>query len=379
VGEAVDDSATLVERMPPVAGEQLRMAIRGRLDSRSRATAWKDAFALAGEATGGVLAVDAAGITYCDGAGAVLLTELERRQKESGGGLVIDGLRQEFTELLDIVRPEPAAAVDVPSRPPFFERLGERSLAFVSELRRNIVFVGHVTVATARALLHPSSLRLGDVFRVAEAVGIGAVPIVALVGGLLGLILAFQSVISMQRFGAEIYMADLLAISMIRELGPLMAAILLAARSGSAFAAEIGTMKVNEEVDALTSMGLEPVRFLIVPRVIAALAMTPVVALLTTFFGLVGGLLVWRGIGYPTITFINRAAEATTMVDFFGGLSKAFVFGVIVAAVGCLRGLQTGKGAGAVGESTTSSVVTCIVLIGIADGIFAVVFYVLGI
>jgi phospholipid/cholesterol/gamma-HCH transport system permease protein len=158
-----------------------------------------------------------------------------------------------------------------------------------------------------------------------------------------------------------------------------MGAILLAARSGSAFAAEIGTMKVSEEVDALTTMGLEPVRFLIVPRVIAALGMTPVVALLTTLFGLLGGMLVWLSIGYPAITFVNRAASATTMTDLFGGLAKAFIFGIIVAAVGCLRGLETGKGAGAVGESTTSSVVTCIVLIGVADGIFAVIFYVLGI
>jgi phospholipid/cholesterol/gamma-HCH transport system permease protein len=380
--EAVAEGAGAeVVRVDPVKGERLRIAIRGRLDARTHAAAWRETFALAGEARGGALALDAAGITYCDGAGAVLLSELERRQSESGGKLVIEGLKREIADLLEIVKPvveEPKPATQ--ARPEhFLSRLGRRSIAFAGDLRRNVVFVGHVTVATARALVNPRSLRMSDVFRVAEAVGIGAIPIVALVGGLLGLILAFQSVISMERFGAEIYMADLLAISMVRELGPLMAAILLAARSGSAFAAEIGTMKVNEEVDALTTMGLEPVRFLIVPRVIAALAMTPVVALLTNFFGLLGGLVVWRSIGYPTITFINRAAAATTMTDFFGGLSKAFIFGIIVAAVGCLRGLQTGKGAGAVGESTTSSVVTCIVLIGVADGIFAVIFYVLGI
>jgi len=368
-----------IVRLEPTSGEQLRIAIRGRLDAHSRERAWRETFALAEEAHGGVLGVDAGGITYCDAAGAVLLAELESRQQASGGGLVIDGLKNEFTELLELVRPEPPAAPSVAPREGMISRLGRRAIEFGGELRRNVVFIGHVTLAVLTALAHPRSLRMGDVFRVAEAVGIGAVPIVALVGGLLGLILAFQSVISMQRFGAEIYMADLLSISMVRELGPLMAAILLAARSGSAFAAEIGTMKVNEEVDALTTMGLEPVRFLIVPRVVAALAMTPVVAMLTTFFGLAGGLLVWRGIGYPTITFVNRAAAATTMVDFFGGLSKAFIFGIIVAAVGCLRGLETGKGAGAVGESTTSSVVTCIVLIGVADGIFAVVFYVLGI
>jgi len=380
VPSSVTPSDPEITKVAPAGGERLRIAIRGRLDAHSRTRAWRETFALADEARGGVLTIDAGGITYCDGAGAVLLTELERRQQASGGGLVIEGLRSDFTDLLEIVRPATSpVAAPVTAREPYFERLGERAVAFAGDLRRNVIFVGHVSVAVGYALAHPRSLRVGDVLRVAEAVGIGAVPIVALVGGLLGLILAFQSVISMQRFGAEIYMADLLSISMIRELGPLMAAILLAARSGSAFAAEIGTMKVNEEVDALTTMGLEPVRFLIVPRVIAALAMTPVVALLTTFFGLVGGLFVWRGIGYPTITFINRAAAATTMVDFFGGLSKAFIFGIIVAAVGCLRGLETGNGAGAVGESTTSSVVTCIVLIGVADGIFAVVFYVLGI
>lgn len=323
--------------------------------------------------------MDATGLEWCDAGGVVLLSELERRQSAAGGSFAIEGLRPELADLLDLVRPKETQASEPAARGRFFERLGHDAIEFAASLRKNTVFVGHVTISVLQALRHPSSLRMPDVFRVAEAVGIGAVPIVALVGSLLGLILAFQSVISMKRFGAEIYMADLLAISMTRELGPLMAAILLAARSGSAFAAEIGTMKVSEEVDALTTMGLEPVRFLIVPRVVAALGMTPVVALLTTLFGLLGGMIVWLGIGYPSVTFINRAASATTMTDLFGGLAKAFIFGVIVAAVGCLRGLETGKGAGAVGESTTSSVVTCIVLIGVADGIFAVAFYVLGI
>ena len=357
----------------------MRLVVRGRLDAAARARAWREAFDLAADARGSALVVDATGLEWCDAGGAVLLVELERRQRATGGAFAIEGLRTELAELLDLVRPKDVPVVKPAPRASFFERLGRDVVGFVASLRKNTIFVGHVTLAVLHALRHPSTLRMSDVFRVAEAVGIGAVPIVALVGSLLGLILAFQSVISMKRFGAEIYMADLLSISMVRELGPLMGAILLAARSGSAFAAEIGTMKVSEEVDALTTMGLEPVRFLIVPRVIAALGMTPVVALLTTLFGLLGGMAVWLSIGYPAVTFVNRAASATTMTDLFGGLSKAFIFGVIVAAVGCLRGLETGKGAGAVGESTTSSVVTCIVLIGVADGIFAVMFYVLGI
>jgi phospholipid/cholesterol/gamma-HCH transport system permease protein len=373
-------AATLaIDCAPPQHGERVRLLLRGRLDAAARADAWRKAFEIAAEARGSALVVDATGLEWCDAGGAVLLAELERRQRAVGGTCELEGLRPELVELLNLVRPKDVPATKPAPRPGFFDRLGRDAVGFLSNLRKNTIFVGHVTVAVLNALRHPSTLRMPDVFRVAEVVGIGAVPIVALVGSLLGLILAFQSVISMKRFGAEIYMADLLSISMVRELGPLMAAILLAARSGSAFAAEIGTMKVNEEVDALTTMGLEPVRFLIVPRVIAALGMMPIVALLTTLFGLLGGLFVWLSIGYPPITFVHRAAHATTMVDLFGGLSKAFIFGIIVAAVGCLRGLETGQGAGAVGESTTSSVVTCIVLIGIADGIFAVTFYVLGI
>jgi phospholipid/cholesterol/gamma-HCH transport system permease protein len=338
---------------------------------------------LAESARARALVVDASGLAYCDAGAAALFGELERRQRDYGGTFAIEGLRSELATIVDLVRPGEEEFVGTGKEPehpvPYLERLGRTTTEMMDDVRKNVVFVGHVTVALFQALRRPASLRMKDVFRVAEAVGIGAVPIVALVGFLLGLILSFQSAVSMQRFGAEIYVADLLVISMLRELGPLMAAILLAARSGSAFAAEIGTMKVNEEVDALTTMGLEPVRFLIVPRVIAALAMTPIVALLTNFFGLLGGAVVMRSIGFPWVTFMNRIADAGTVTDLTSGLVKAFVFGVIVASVGCLRGLGTGKGAGAVGESTTSSVVTCIVLIGITDGIFAVIFYVIGI
>jgi len=153
---------------------------------------------------------------------------------------------------------------------------------------------------------------------------------------------------------------------------------MVVARSSSAFAAEIGTMKVNEEVDALTTMGLEPVRFLIVPRVIAGVTVVPVLAMLMNLFTLAGGAIVMMSLGFPLRLYANRVIEAVGPADMLGGLLKAFVFGVIVVAAGCLRGLQTGKGADAVGLSTTSAVVSGIVLIAITDGIFAVLFYTLG-
>ena len=220
-------------------------------------------------------------------------------------------------------------------------------------------------------------MRWKDIMGVADRAGIGAIPIITLVGFLLGLILAFQSAVQLRRFGAEIFLAAGLGISMFRELGPLMAAILLTARSGSAFAAEIGTMKVNEEVDALTTMGLEPVSFLIVPRVVAAVLVVPTLAMLTTLAALVGGAIVWVSLEFPLASYSRRIVEAVTLTDLLGGIFKAFVFGIVVAAVGCMRGLQTGKGAGAVGESATSAVVSGIVLIAILDGIFAVLFFLL--
>ena len=195
----------------------------------------------------------------------------------------------------------------------------------------------------------------------------------------MGLIMAFQGAIPMRQFGADIFVADLVGISIIRELGPLITAIILAGRTGSAYAAELGTMKVKEEIDALTTMGLDPMRFLVIPRVLAATAMTPLLAVFASLFGLAGGAVVMKGLGYPLITYVNRVCEITTAVDFIGGLFKAVAFGLLVAASGCLCGLKTGEGAQAVGDSATRAVVSSIILIVLADGLFAVLFFFLGI
>jgi len=241
-----------------------------------------------------------------------------------------------------------------------------------------LTFVGELTVTLLRAARHPRLVRWSDAWLSAERVGVDALPIIALIGFLLGLILAFQSAIPMRRFGAEIFVANLIGVSMIREMGPLITAIILAGRSGSAFAAELGTMKVREEIDALTTMGLEPVRFLVVPRVLAAVTMTPLLAVFANLFGLIGGAVVMRSLGFPLVTYVNQILSALTVGDLLGGLFKSLVYGIVVAGIGCLRGLQTKTGASAVGQSATSAVVSGIVLIAIVDGGFAVVFYALG-
>jgi phospholipid/cholesterol/gamma-HCH transport system permease protein len=327
----------------------------------------------------GGLVVDASRVEYCDVAGAALLDAVRQETEKGGGRFELRGFPEDLSELVDLIASTRAAAAPAPARVPFLARLGRSTLGVASDLRQLVAFVGEVTLSLIAVVRNPRLLRLSDVTVVAERAGIGATPIVAGVGFLLGLILAFQGAIPMKRFGAEIFVADLLGLSMLRELGPLMAAILLTARSGSAFAAEIGTMKVSEEIDALTTMGLEPVRFLVVPRILAALLVVPALTMLTSLFALLGGMIVFVSFGFPPVTYVNRIVEMVTPGDVLGGLFKAMVFGVLVAAFGCLRGLETGKGADAVGLSTTSSVVSGIVAIALADGLFAMVFYVLDI
>ena len=194
------------------------------------------------------------------------------------------------------------------------------------------------------ALLKPARIRWKDVFWVMETAGVNALPIIALIGFLMGLIMAFQSAVPLQRFGADIFVANMLTISLIRELGPLVTAILLAGRSGSAFAAEIGTMTVNEEVNALKTMGIDPLAFLAVPRVLATMLVTPVLTIFFNLFALLGGSIVVVNFGYSFVTYVLRVQASLSLVDLWGGLFKAWVFSLLVSGIGCQRGLMTGTG-----------------------------------
>jgi phospholipid/cholesterol/gamma-HCH transport system permease protein len=359
----------------------LALSLEGRLDSTTTGKIWRKATELVAGAGASRVFLDLSKIDYCDGAGIALLIRLREQQRASGGRLEIQGLRAEFQALLEDWQPEIATTSDreQPSFSRFATELGEAVVEIWRDIRILITFVGELSAALVHGALHPRSVRWSDMMRVAEAAGVNALPIVMLISFLMGLIMAFQAAVPLRQFGAEIFVANLIALSMLRELGPLMTAIVLAGRSGSAFAAEIGTMKVREEIDALKTMGLDPVRFLVVPRVVAAVFMTPLLTIFANLVGLMGGSVVMLSLGFPLITFFNQVQYAVTYGSLLGGLLKSFVFGILVAAVGCLRGLQTGSGATSVGESTTRAVVSGIILIAVTDGIFSVVYYYLGV
>lgn len=357
----------------------LTLRVSGWLDAHTVARIWEQSRqAVAGHHPRQII-VDASRVDYCDGAGIAMFVDLRRQGPQVG--VEIRGLAAEYQPLFELFAPsdfqENKRKKPEPAHLP--EQVGEAAVVLWRDLAALVAFVGELASALSAAARHPRNVRWRDALLTAENAGVNALPIVALISFLIGLIMAFQSAIPMGEFGAEIYVADLVALSMLRELGPLMTAIILAGRSGSAFAAEIGTMKVNEEINALTTMGLDPVRFLVVTRVVAAVVMTPLLTLFSNLMGLLGGAVVFLSLDFPLVTYSQQVLNAVHLKDLIGGLAKAFVFGVLVAGVGCLRGLQTGTGASAVGLSTTRAVVSGIVLIVIADGVFSVVFYYLGI
>jgi phospholipid/cholesterol/gamma-HCH transport system permease protein len=361
--------------------ETLVLTLTGRLDAYQMGALWQPVCDEVRRHQPSELRVEAQAVTYCDTAGVALFLALERLQHSRTAGFTLSGLRPEFAQLVPLFAQMPAPD-PAPSRwriRHLPEEVGRAAVSLSQEIYELISFTGELTVAVGAGLRRPGRVRWLDVLRVMELAGVQALFIVMLVGFLMGLIMAFQSAVAMRQFGAEIFVADLVGLSMLRELGPLMTAVLLAGRTGSAFAAELGTMRVREEIDALETMGLEPVSFLVLPRVIGAVLVTPLLTVFSGLAGVIGGALVLWGMGIPPVTYFNEMLTNVTYVDMLGGLFKALIFGVLVAAIGCQSGLQAGRGPSAVGAATTSAVVSGIILIALVDGVFAVIYYVLDI
>jgi len=365
-------------------GSATEVFLSGHLDYRTLPKIWDTLLVEIRTKKPSRLVIDATGLEFCDASGIALFLECSRLQESSGSEFQLRGLRTEFEYLYRI-----STSIQIQENPKekeFFrefrnkpDEIGKFVIQRYLDLRNLVEYTGELTVSFLYAIRKPSSVRWKDVLRTAENSGVNAFPIIGLIGFLLGLIMSFQSAIPMRRFGAEIFVANLVGLSLLRELGPLMTAFILSGRSGSAFAAELGTMKVSEEVDALVTMGLSPIRFLVIPRILAALVMTPLLTVLFNLMGLIGGAVVLVSFGFPLVTFINQVLTAVTLIDFLGGMFKSVVFGLVVAGVGCYEGLKTTTGAGAVGHSTTRAVVGGIIYVAILDGVFSIVYFYLGI
>jgi phospholipid/cholesterol/gamma-HCH transport system permease protein len=258
-------------------------------------------------------------------------------------------------------------------------RIGIATQKALSACETFNAFLGEATIAFGRFLVGRARFRRSDFFLVIQQAGAQALPIVSLISVMIGLILAFVGAIQLRQFGVELYVANLVSIASLREMGAIMTAIIMAGRTGAAFAAELGTMQVNEEIDALKTLGFDPMEFLVLPRMLALVLMMPLLCLYADALAILGGSII--GVGFlnlPWIEYWHQTQISMTLNNFLIGIAKSCVFGVIVALSGCLKGMNSGRSAASVGLATTSAVVTAIVLIVALDGIFAVILDLLG-
>ncbi|MFQ5973881.1 MAG: MlaE family ABC transporter permease [Alphaproteobacteria bacterium] len=314
-----------------------------------------------------------------------LLTFLVKLQdicKQKGVELEVDSLPDGARRLLKLATavPEREGARREARRVPFLVRIGKGTIAAFSGYGEMLGFIGESVSAGARLLLGRARFRRADLGLLLQDAGAQALPIVSLISFLVGVILAFLGAVQLALFGAQIFVANLVGIGMVRELGPIMAAIILAGRTGAAYAAQLGTMQVNEEIDALRTLGISPIDFLVLPRMIALVLMMPLLVLYANVLGMIGGGLIGVFmLGLSGTEYFNQTREAVSLTDIGGGLFKALVFGVLVAIAGCLRGMQCGRSASAVGVAATSAVVTGILFIILSDAVLTVIYNVLGI
>lgn len=321
------------------------------------------------------LVVDATKTDYCDSAGIALLTELDTLQRLDQHEFEVNHLKNDIQSLLKTLTSyDSLPPVEIPE-PSFLNKTGRLGVKTLNDIRENISFIGEFWTIFFWQCRGLRRFRWQSFWAQVEAIGPKALPISALLGFVMGLILSFQALMSLNRFGATIYTVNLVTIALTRELGALLTAVILAGRTASSFAAEIGTMKINQEVDALTTMGIAPMHYLVLPRVIAGILITPVLTLYLIFFGFLGCFCVMHTQKYPLSIFMSQLFSAINLGDLWVGLFKAFVFGTIITFIGCIHGLRTKHHAAAVGESTTGAVVSSIVMLAIADGILTVIFY----
>jgi phospholipid/cholesterol/gamma-HCH transport system permease protein len=330
--------------------------------------------------SGAALSVDGSAIDALDTAGAWMLKKLLLRLQNNGAAVTLNGLRPQFTQLLDVIAQQlpmlvdkkGAEAIQLPSA---IERIGRSAAAAFEEIVALLAFAGETAVGVGRCVIRPSRLRWRPVLFNVRTAGFDALPIVGLLAFLLGVVVAYQGADQLRRYGANIFIADLIGVSMLREFAPLITAIIIAGRSGSSYAAQIGTMAVTEEIDAMRTIGIPPIEMLVLPKITALLIAMPLLTVFADVFGVFGGMIMARSqldVGF--VEFLDRLVKAIQMSTYLVGIVKAPVFALIIVMIGCFQGFRTKGGADSVGRQTTRSVVQSIFLVIVADGLFSVIF-----
>ena len=331
---------------------------------------------------GGAIAIDATAISALDTAGAWLLRRMSLAFGRDGAPVSPGGLRPDHAALLAMVAATEVGTTAAPraAAASWLERIGALAWNAAHQLLGMLSFVGEVARAALRSVLQPRRIRWRTVLYNVRTAGFDALPITGLLCFLMGVVIAYQGATQFRRYGANIFVVDLVGLAMLRELSPLLTAIIVAGRSGSAYAAQIGTMKVTEEIDALRTVGIAPMDVLVLPKILALMIALPLLTVYADILGVAGGMVMARSeldVNYPD--FIDRLQYALRISDFAVGIGKAPIFAAIIAVVGCFQGFQVSGDAESVGRKTTISVVQSIFLVIVADSVFSVVFNFLGI
>ena len=323
---------------------------------------------------------DGAGVKALDTAGAWALQKLLLRLQKEGIAVTVQGLQPQFSKLLEVVAQQVADQANTPVPPTIkphsaLERIGRSVASYFQQTFALLSFVGESVTALAGSLMHPARIRWRPILFNIRLAGFDALPIVGLLSFLLGVVVAYQGADQLKQYGANIFVADLVGLSMLREFAPLITAIILAGRSGSAYAAQIGTMTVTEEIDAMRTLGIAPLELLVLPKIAALVIVLPLLTVFADVLGVFGGMLMAQAqLGVTYGDFLDRFIKAVSVTHYMVGIGKAPVFGLIIAVVGCFQGFRTKGGADSVGRQTTRAVVQSIFLVIVADALFSVAF-----
>src|SRR5260221_4174758 len=364
------------DRLVVAAGGSWVVATASELDRRLRALEPAGARSVV---------IDLAALDALDTTGAWLVLRTERQLAAGGHAVVVENLEPSLRPLLQQIAETDGGSLPDMRPPPYrfgdsAARIGRITIAQISHGAQLLGFIGLVFVTTLRTIRHPGRLRATALFHHMEQTGVNSLPVVGLLSFLVGVVFAFQGADQLRRFGAEIYTVNLLGIAILRELGVLLTAIIIAGRSGSAFTAQIGTMQVNQEIDAMRALGLDPVEILVVPRIFGLMLTLPLLALYADFMGLLGGCLMsWASLGILIPTFLDQLRSAIGEWTFWVGVIKAPFFAVIIGLVGCYEGFNVARSADSVGRLTTQSVVEAIFIVICADAAFSILFTLLRI